>query len=201
MELAREAGVSATRSIETHGPPARMLLEHARDHDLLALGAPALSRFGGLFVGGVTDDVLKATTSPVLTARGVTGRGRDFARRIIVATDGSPECDRVIELAGRLGRTRRAHVMLLHAGGRESAARPLHVQTQFEMLGAIVRDCELVVEPGSAHEVIDEIADREQASLVVVGTRRRGGLGLGSVSARVVHRAPCSVLVVPPPAG
>jgi nucleotide-binding universal stress UspA family protein len=47
--------------------------------------------------------------------------------------------------------------------------------------------------------MILERAKAEDVSLIVIGTRRRAGLSaLGSVSRRVIHKAPCSVLVVPP---
>jgi nucleotide-binding universal stress UspA family protein len=47
--------------------------------------------------------------------------------------------------------------------------------------------------------VIVETAAREDASLVVIGSRRLEGVrALGSVSERVVHDAPCSVLVMRP---
>jgi nucleotide-binding universal stress UspA family protein len=47
--------------------------------------------------------------------------------------------------------------------------------------------------------MIVERAKAEDVSLIVIGTRRRAGLrALGSVSRRVIHKASCSVLVVPP---
>jgi nucleotide-binding universal stress UspA family protein len=47
--------------------------------------------------------------------------------------------------------------------------------------------------------VIVGVADSMGASLVVMGSRRLDGLrSMGSVSRRVVHEAPCSVLLVPP---
>jgi nucleotide-binding universal stress UspA family protein len=53
---------------------------------------------------------------------------------------------------------------------------------------------------GHAHERILEAAVKEPVSLVAVGSRGLTGLrALGSVSERVAHRAPCSVLVAPPP--
>jgi nucleotide-binding universal stress UspA family protein len=64
---------------------------------------------------------------------------------------------------------------------------------------------ELGVEPtviqaaGHPADRILETATAERASLVVVGSRGLGGLrALGSVSERVAHRAPCSVLVARP---
>jgi nucleotide-binding universal stress UspA family protein len=57
-----------------------------------------------------------------------------------------------------------------------------------------------VVEPGGKPaERIAEAARDDRAGLVVIGSRGLGGLkALGSVSERVVHAAPCSVLVARP---
>jgi len=55
--------------------------------------------------------------------------------------------------------------------------------------------------PGEPAKQIATVARAAQSSLIVIGKRGLRGLGsLGSVSERVVHRAPCSVLVVPLPA-
>ena len=52
--------------------------------------------------------------------------------------------------------------------------------------------------PGHVAERIGEAARAAQSSLIVIGRRGVGGVkALGSVSERAVHRAPCSVLVVP----
>jgi nucleotide-binding universal stress UspA family protein len=56
--------------------------------------------------------------------------------------------------------------------------------------------------PGHVTDRIDEAARAAQSSVIVIGRRGVGGLrALGSVSERVVHRAQCSVLVVPAPGG
>ena len=49
--------------------------------------------------------------------------------------------------------------------------------------------------------MIEEEAERQQADLVVIGTRGLSGLKhllLGSIAERVVQRAPCPVLTVKP---
>lgn len=60
-------------------------------------------------------------------------------------------------------------------------------------------DVELDVVEGSPGEVLHEAG--ADASLVVVGSRGRGGFAgllLGSVSQRLAQRAPCPVVIVPP---
>jgi nucleotide-binding universal stress UspA family protein len=50
---------------------------------------------------------------------------------------------------------------------------------------------------GSPHKGIEDFAASIEASLVVIGSRGITGVkALGSVSERVAHRSPCSVLVV-----
>jgi nucleotide-binding universal stress UspA family protein len=52
---------------------------------------------------------------------------------------------------------------------------------------------------GHADERIIQAATSENVALVAVGSRGLGGVrALGSVSERVAHRAPCSVLVARP---
>jgi nucleotide-binding universal stress UspA family protein len=54
---------------------------------------------------------------------------------------------------------------------------------------------------GDPHQEIPRLAAELRAGLVVMGSRGLGGVkALGSVSERVAQRAPCSVLVVRPPA-
>jgi nucleotide-binding universal stress UspA family protein len=55
------------------------------------------------------------------------------------------------------------------------------------------------VEQGYPAEVIVSLASDEAVDLIVIGNRGMSGVGrflVGSVSDRVVHHAPCSVLVV-----
>jgi nucleotide-binding universal stress UspA family protein len=66
-----------------------------------------------------------------------------------------------------------------------------------------VTGAERTVEWGSPAAALLEVADREDAVLIVVGTRGRGELkaaALGSVSHRLAAEAPCAVVVVPPQA-
>jgi len=158
-----------------------------------------MSWLGGMLVGTVGYAALQSLSTPLLMAR-PTPKGLHFARRILIASDGLDGSDRVVELAGRLAREREAGVILLHADGAESPTRPPGIQAQADALeSALPGRSEVVLEPGPARETIVETAGGMGASLIAIGSRLRDGLrALGSVSRRVVHDAPCSVLLVPP---
>jgi nucleotide-binding universal stress UspA family protein len=196
---AREAGVKATTELDSGGPPARVLLDRAREHGLLAVGAPALSRLGGILIGGVAAVAAHTHSVALLVARSAPEE-HPFCERIVVASDGLEGSDRLVELAARLAAREPSSVLLLHATGVESHSRPHSIATQQKRLEkALAERGQARVEPGRPHDVIVQAARGERASLIVIGSRGLTGVhSLGSVSERVVHDAPCSVLVVPP---
>ena len=74
---------------------------------------------------------------------------------------------------------------------------PRNIQAQARTLG--LGEDDVLVEPGKPVEMILDAAQRISPVLLVLGSRRLGGLrALGSVSRKVVHDAPCSVLLLPP---
>lgn len=198
-QLAREAGVRCTTVAEARGAPSKMILRHACNHELLAMGAPTMSWLGGLFTGGVTGSVLRSFTTPLLLARPAPSE-QPFGRRIVVASDASDGSDALVELGASLALQLGGGVMLVHAVGVESNARPHKIERQVHSLEAMVADAyEVHVEAGAAPSVIAEIAAHGQASLIVMGCRRLDGLrAVGSVTERIIHDGPCSVLVLPP---
>jgi nucleotide-binding universal stress UspA family protein len=198
--IATEAGVASSTLLDPSGPPPEIIMERASEHDLLSIGAPASSWLGGKFLDGVAVSVLGSFTRPLLLARALREREGRFPERIVLASDGLERSDELVELTGRLGALHGSIVTLCHAIGSESSARRHRVHQQAlrleEALGA---RSELRAEPGPAAELIVAAAQETSASLVVMGTRRLRGLkAIGSVSARVAHRADCSVLLVPP---
>jgi nucleotide-binding universal stress UspA family protein len=74
---------------------------------------------------------------------------------------------------------------------------PAHVAVDaVELTAALGREPTVLRASGHADERILEAADSERVALVAVGSRGLSGVrALGSVSERVAHRAPCSVLV------
>jgi len=201
QRVAERAGVPASTVVDPGAPPARVILERAAEYELLAIGAPATSWLGGMLVGGVAARALGEPTTPLLVVR------RKFedtlcGARIVVASDGEDGSDRVVELAGRLASSLDARATLVHALGPESKSHPHRIQAQSRALELALDGAgDTHVEPGKPVEVILEAAERTGADLLVVGSRRLSGLrAFGSVSRRVTHDAPCSVLLLPPKA-
>jgi nucleotide-binding universal stress UspA family protein len=136
-------------------------------------------------------------------------------KQIVWATDGSENAERALSYARDLARREGAGITVVHvltklAGGRagnlsvhgdedEIKAR---IRAQFEDLlrtgvnATLTFDSDLGGNP--AHQIADA-AREARADLIVVGTRGHtviGGLLLGSVTQRLLHEAPCPVLVV-----
>jgi nucleotide-binding universal stress UspA family protein len=134
---------------------------------------------------------------PLLIARRVVDHGK-FPESVLFATDGSLDSWAAARAVARLAALRDTEVHLVQVPeGGEYAARQAHEQ-QLLITGASGRPCGLHDKPGDVPERICQAARASQASLVVLGRQGLGGIkALGSVSERVAHRAPCSVLLVP----
>ncbi len=196
--IAERAGVDPTIEVEPATPPAEVVLGWAAEHDLLAIGPPASSWLGGMLIAGVADSAIASFTTPLLAARpGVDGAPAE--ERVLLASDGHEDSREPLEVAAGLARERGSQLTLLHALGPLHGAREAVLEQARELQSLIGREAEVVFGHGGAHAAIVETARRLPATLVVLGSRRRAGVrALGSVSRRVAHNAPCSVLIVPP---
>ncbi len=197
--LADRGGVSCRIEVDPARPVHQVVSDWAVGHDLLALGAPPRSLLAGMLFSGVTDTAIRSLSIPMLFARPA-GGAVGFAERMLVASDGLRGSDELVVFASRLAGQAGSALTLVHALGRRSLARRARIDAQ-------VQDLELegvdgdpaVIESGNADETIIAASMRLEASLVVMSSRRRMGVGvLGSVSRRVVHHGGCSVLLVPP---
>jgi nucleotide-binding universal stress UspA family protein len=116
-------------------------------------------------------------------------------RRIMVGYDGSDAATRALVAAADLvGYGSTLAVVMVHAGEIDCAtAAGARQQLQLRHVEARYHDLR-----GEAAEQLVEKARELAADLIVVGRRGRKPLRalLGSVSARVVRRAPCDVLLV-----
>ena len=139
---------------------------------------------------------------------------------IVVGTDGSPSAEAAVRRATELAKWSGALVHLVTAypdvpSYRErissSAKRdPINLREAAEsVLARAAGDLEehnIAVEThaqeGEPAEVVIEVAQQHHADLIVVGDRGLTGLKrflLGSVSSKLSHHAPCSVMIVREP--
>jgi nucleotide-binding universal stress UspA family protein len=134
---------------------------------------------------------------------------------IVVALDGSEASERTIPLLRQLSAPDGVRLEIVHVRevlvGR-AGGQPLHgnedelierVKARAGELAEAGYDTHVHIEAtvggGPAH-VIADIAERCAADLILIGTRGHGpvaGLLLGSVTTRLLHVAPCPVLVIP----
>lgn len=174
------------------GAPVAGLLAAASAYaaDLVAVGSHGTSRRSGILLGSVATAIVHYAPCTVLVARAAP----DFPGLVLHAGDGSPESAAAAAVAGAIAARHGSRLVALHVAGDDGGAQPPDLDS---IRAAYGRDPVAEVESGRPHERIPERAGELRAGLVVVGSRGRTGLrSLGSVSERVAHRAPCSVLVV-----
>jgi len=199
--------VSAKARLE-HGSPAGRIAAAARElaADVVVLGAHG--RAGKeVRLGSVADGVRHHTPCAVLLAR-----TPPPVRKVLAATDGSPQSRRAaaaaFEVARRFGAAvALQHVVDLPAYGDSAQAFALEQAKAAEVLEELRREDEgsahgpaqYLLSGGAPGPAIVEACRSTGAGLLVLGSRGRGGvrsLVLGSVSGRASRDAPCSVLVV-----
>jgi nucleotide-binding universal stress UspA family protein len=117
------------------------------------------------------------------------------SRRIMVGYDGSEASRRALEAAADLVGYGSTLTVVTVQNGELDGSVSRDARDRLQLRNVEARYSE---PSGEAAEQLVESARRLEADLVVVGRRNRSPLRvlLGSVSARVVRRAPCDVLVV-----
>lgn len=185
--------------------------------DLAVVGSRGLGGVGRALLGSVSLAVARHAAGPVLVTRGEPRA----VRRVLVGVDGSAYSDRALAFLGRLPLERESEVTLLavaervwvpttlpgfvaetlRGAGAELDRRRREaleglLQRSGATLGGGARVASLATVGDPARELV---ALADQADLVVVGSRGLGPVGrlvLGTVSERVLHGAPCPVLIV-----
>lgn len=207
---ATDSEVAVTTELITGGP-AGVLLSQARHTDLLVLGDRGLGGFTGVLLGSVAVQVTSHSQTPVLVVRGE----EHPVGPVVLGVDGSPAGEPAVEAA------------FVEASQRHTDLLAVRVWTEPVAMAApmapmnhdadIAEERQLLAQTVAARQagypnvsVLEQavvgpagrtlVRLSEQAQLLVVGARGRGGFAgllLGSVSQQVLHHAACPVLVVP----
>lgn len=185
-----------------------MLVENAKDADLLVTGSHGTGLISALFLGSVAHQV--AHTAPcaaVLVPHGALGDG---IHHVVVGTDGSAAAQVALEWAKHEAALWGARLTVVHAWDdpyvdidtfshmEAAAAEVLHKATApFVDHGVPPMPIEAKLVRGSHGDVL--LSESASADLLVVGARGRNALSaalLGSTSGFAIHHARCPVVVI-----
>ena len=170
------------------------MLAAAERAELVVFGAHNHSRLSGIVLGHVTARALHMSRTPVLVARSRPEVG--FPGVILTATAGAADRGTTI-VAATIAAQLRTRVVLAHVGPSDQTLRHALAVQAADILQITGTDPVVVNVGGSPAARLPAMADAVDAGLLVLGSHGlRGPRALASVSERVAHRAPCSVLVL-----
>jgi nucleotide-binding universal stress UspA family protein len=190
-------------------------------YDLLILGTHGRSGFERLFLGSVTEKVIRSTGVPVLTIPPpVHGPGVPLYKTILCALEFAPASVRALEHALSLAQEANARLIVLHAiedvlgdAGAHTLGhlsvgeyyRQLEREAINRLRAAVPDDArvwsrpeERVVKGRAYREILNAVAE-DQVDLVVMGVRGAGVLNrlvFGSTTHHVIREAGCPVLTL-----
>jgi nucleotide-binding universal stress UspA family protein len=187
-----------TRLLEGEEKSQLLAVADEENADLMSVGSHGTSgRVAGVLLGSIATAVIHEAPCSVLIAR---ERSPAESRRTIVhATDGSDGAIEAARVAAAIAIRTDANVLSVHVGDGDQGAAIL--EEAAKVVAGAGAEGATRLEAGAAHTRLIEIAEEVGAALVIEGARGLSGLkSLGSVSERVAHQAPCSVLIVRPEA-
>jgi nucleotide-binding universal stress UspA family protein len=210
------AGIAAEAIAIPDDSPSRALQSVAsrRNAGLIVVGSAHRGRVGRVLAGDVTAGTLHGAPCPVLVAPAAYARHGGELRTIGVGFDGSPESRAALELAHRLASTAGARLRVIDVvvppdpGGPFPAYRPdwteharIRREEAEERLSRVLAELGDIATGDVAfgHPVRELAYEANHLDMLVTGSRGYGPLRrltLGSTSSKLVHEAPCPVLVL-----
>jgi nucleotide-binding universal stress UspA family protein/nitrite reductase/ring-hydroxylating ferredoxin subunit len=117
-------------------------------------------------------------------------------KKVVLGTDGSSFARSAERVAAGIAAMNKAKLLIVQA--TESAPNQQVLREAAERADASGIKAETMVEYGGAADVLIEVADRNDADLIVLGSRALSERQeiLGSASRKVAHNAPCDLLLV-----
>jgi nucleotide-binding universal stress UspA family protein len=219
-----EAGVAKVETYLEEGNPTEEILRRLEEEDysLVMLGSRGSNLFKRLFLGSVAENVLHHARQPVLLLRNYPCEGKEEASysltcnsvfdRILYVTDLSEGAKKALSYLEKMGDIPGATLDILHVHDTRameymSTEKIQEISTEEERQIEQIR--KNLAENGfkvEAHIVEDhpvagilKYAEEKKPSLLVIGAKGKSKLlemVLGSVTETIIHKAPCSVLVI-----
>ncbi|MEV0648009.1 universal stress protein [Phytomonospora sp. NPDC050363] len=193
-------GVIVTTAVVT-GAAGAVLLDAARTAGMLVVGSRGLGGFGRLLLGSVGSQAASYAPCPVVIVRDAPSPDGP----VFVGVDGSAPSEAAVGFAFAEAEVRKAPLVAVHGFGGEVSDYERHLLA--ESLGGFAGrypEVSLDIRFVDGEPAKALLAASEEASLLVVGSRGRGGfkgLLLGSVSQAAVQHAACPVAVLRPEEG
>jgi nucleotide-binding universal stress UspA family protein len=195
---------------------AHVLCDLAEDaeFDLVLVGSPHRGTLGRALIGSVAEALLHGARVPVVLApRDYAEASHDSLQAIAVAYDGTAESDRALRQAEGLALASGASLEVLTVVGPSAVVPKVLVQSRspieepYSVIEKAIDEIDDALEV-HAHMLVGPVAKTvanacKDVDLLVIGSRDYGPLErvlVGSIASRLVHTAPCPVLVVPRPA-
>ncbi len=216
-DRAKAAGVKQVESVTGYSSVAGALVEMSREADLIVVGNRGHGEASAALLGSVAYTVTSHAACPVVVVRGDGRRGINEGNPIVVGVDGSRPSVRATHFAAELAQDTGADLEIIGVWDVPSFgkfARRVGFDVQHDADEARVRESvdqaledltaryPQVAITGAVRQgspVFELLQAGEDAGLIVVGSRGRGGFAgllLGSVSHRVIHDASCPVAIV-----
>jgi nucleotide-binding universal stress UspA family protein len=208
----RARGLKAFVALREGPKAAAEILEFARERsvDLIAMSTHGRGGLARMFVGSVTEEVLRHAPVPLLVCRpGM--RGGDW-KRILVALDGSERAEEILPEAAQMARARKVALDLVRvaipivtsSGVGEvplifpsEDPMPYLKKVSGHLLAEGVDARPVSLEGRAAAEILN-YAKESKAGLLCMTTHGRTGaarLLLGSIAEEILRHAPCPVFL------
>jgi len=209
----REAGVEDWTTTSGTGRVVPDLIAASKTSAMVVLGAQGHGVVGGMVIGSVSQHLTRHASCPVVVVRGAHAPS---SKRVVVGVDGSDISQKALEFAFEYASWTGQSLVVVHGRAINAMNGPFDVDVAPAVAGEMESVDRLLSESAAGLRekypdvdvtleavpmpAVRALADASvNASLIVVGTRGRGGflgLLLGSVSSTVLQHAQCSVAVV-----
>jgi nucleotide-binding universal stress UspA family protein len=184
-------------------------LVQARHPDLVVIGSEGTSGIERVALGSVAESVARSVAVPVLIIGPHARGGDELFRSVVFATDLKSTGLRTAQFASSIAERFHSDLAVLHVLEREQPVSALRGEVQdrpLQQMKALLSvdaaaNCvpEFMVSYGDAAEQILQVAHSRNATLVVLGSRRRALLEdhlPWTTLSQIVREAGCGVLVV-----